>query len=120
MKSNPNPLTLNDYQLLATETADYPDIGTNTIYPALKLAGEAGEVADKIGKLWRNHGWIQGSEYTTEVKFEIIKELGDVLWYIAALGNELGVDLEFIGQENLKKLKDRKERGVIKGEGDNR
>ncbi|MHB1426717.1 MAG: nucleoside triphosphate pyrophosphohydrolase family protein [Gemmataceae bacterium] len=79
------------------------------------MAGETGEVADKIKKVIRRNG-----EFTTEVKTEIAKELGDVLWYVAILSQALGFDLETVARMNLTKLEDRKERGVVKGEGDNR
>ena len=85
------------------------------MYPVLGLAGETGEVADKIKKVIRRNG-----EFTPEVKTEIARELGDVLWYVAVLSQELGFDLETLAQMNLSKLADRNERGVVKGEGDNR
>lgn len=116
----PRCIEFNEYDEAALSTVTYPDAGTNTIYPVLKLAGEAGEVADKIGKLWRNHGWIQSSEYTEEDRIEIMKELGDVLWYISALARELGYNLEDVANLNILKLDDRKKRDVIKSEGDNR
>jgi NTP pyrophosphatase (non-canonical NTP hydrolase) len=109
-------MTLNEYQTAAHTTACYPTEGLMSIvYPTLGLAGEAGEVADKIKKVIRRNG-----AFTPEVKQEIAKELGDVLWYVAALSRELGFDLEALAQMNLSKLADRKERGVVKGEGDNR
>lgn len=116
----PRCIEFNEYDEAALSTVTYPDAGNNTIYPALKLSGESGEVADKIGKLWRNHGWIQGSEYSIDTKMEILKELGDVLWYISALARELDCTLEDVANLNIDKLISRKERGVIKGEGDNR
>lgn len=112
--------TFNDYQVDALGTATYPGLHNNLIYPALGLAGEAGEAADKIKKLWRNQG-LMGYEGTTpEWRCELAKELGDVLWYIAALAEELQIDMETIAQMNIIKLRDRKERSVIKSEGDNR
>lgn len=113
-------MTFSEYQQLALATRTYPDAGRNTIYPALKLAGEAGEVADKIGKIWRNEGFTDVRGYSAEQLKAICLELGDVLWYIAALGDECGIGLDLIALANLQKLKDRKKRGVIKGEGDNR
>jgi len=112
--------TLNDYQILAMSTASYPDRGNNLIYPALKLAGEAGEAADKVGKTWRNEGLTSAAGYSEQQKTELVKELGDVLWYIAALADELNVSLEKVARTNIEKLQDRKARGVIKSEGDNR
>lgn len=113
-------MTFEEYSNQALLTADYPDRGANTIYPALKLCGEAGEVAEKIGKLWRNKGQIQGVEYEYKDTTAIALELGDVLWYVAALCDELNIEMEVVAAMNLDKLKDRKERGVIKSEGDNR
>lgn len=110
----------NNYQAKVWTLASYPDVGRNMVYPALGLAGEAGEAADKIKKFWRNRGVTDGAELTAEEKKALIKELGDVLWYIAALGKELGVTLEEIAVANIEKLTDRHARGVIKSEGDER
>lgn len=114
--------TLNEYQQKATATADYPMLGENLVYPALGCAEEAGEIAGKVKKLWRNQGIFSGTDekLTTEQKDAIVKEMGDNLWYLAALATELGTTLQLVAMLNLHKLKDRKERGVIKSEGDNR
>jgi NTP pyrophosphatase (non-canonical NTP hydrolase) len=112
--------SLKEYQDAALKTAEYPDKGKNLIYPALGLVGEAGEVAEKIKKLWRNHNTTAGSSLTFDERDEIVKELGDVLWYITALASELGVSLNYVAAENIIKLHDRVERDVIKSEGDNR
>ena len=113
-------MNFNEYQEAALGTATYPDIGNNLIYPALGIAGEAGETADKIKKYWRNFGHTKASQLTTEQSIELVKELGDVLWYIAALASELDYPLEFIAERNIEKLLDRRARGVVKSEGDNR
>ena len=106
----------NEYQTAAKDFACYPNEGLlSLLYPVLGLAGETGEVADKIKKIIRCSG-----EFTPETKTEIAKELGDVLWYVAMLSQELGFDLETLAQLNLAKLADRQKRGVVKGEGDNR
>ena len=107
---------LNLYQEEAWETAIYPDKGNNLYYPALGLAGEAGEVCNKIKKIMRDQHGIP----TPEQKQEIAKELGDVLWYIASLTTELDSHLGCIADNNLNKLKSRKDRGVLGGAGDNR
>ena len=107
-------MTLNEYQQAALETAVYPE-QYNIIYPALGMTGEAGEVADKVKKVIRDYGSL-----TSERKREIVKEIGDVLWYCATLANDLGYSLEEVGIMNIEKLKSRKERGVIGGSGDNR
>ena len=73
-------------------------------------------MADKVKKVIRDNN----SEFTSEKKAEIAKEIGDVLWYCATLANDLGYSLEEVGIMNIEKLKSRKERGVIGGSGDNR
>lgn len=108
-------MDLNEYQKRAMEIAKYPS-EYDVIYPALGLTGEAGEVADKVKKVIRdNYGLFDDKR-----KAEIAKELGDVLWCIAAMSNDLGYDLDTIANMNIAKLSSRKERGVIGGEGDNR
>ena len=109
-------MSVNEYQTKAIDTAIYPSKGRNLSYPALGLTGEAGEVADKIKKLFRDKQGV----LSEEDRKEIAKELGDTLWYIAAMAYELAYDLDDIAQMNLDKLDDRKERGVISGDGDNR
>lgn len=107
-------MTLNEYMQAALETAVYPK-EYRIIYPALGMTGEAGEVADKVKKVIRDYG-----SFTDERKREIVKEIGDVMWYCATLANDLGYSLEEVGFMNIMKLKSRKERGVIGGSGDNR
>jgi NTP pyrophosphatase (non-canonical NTP hydrolase) len=100
-----------EYQKQAVATAIYPkEVGL--VYCGLKLAGEAGEVAEKIGKSIRDNKRLDDED--------LVKELGDVLWYIAALAEELGYDLSEVADRNQKKLKDRKDRGVLGGSGDSR
>lgn len=103
-------MTLNEYQHAAEKTAIYFD-GHKILYPALGLAGEAGEVANKVKKMLRDDA---------ENKAAVAAELGDVLWYVAALCRDLGVELEDLARANLDKLNSRKERGVLGGNGDNR
>ena len=104
------------YQDAAESTAVYPDKGDNLYYPALGLAGEAGEVCEKIKKIMRD----QKGHFTEENVEDIAKELGDVLWYIATIATELNMSLAAVAEDNMEKLRDRMERGVIKGSGDNR
>lgn len=113
-------LTFDEYEYQVWPLAQYPSVGTNILYPTLGLVGEAGEVAEKVKKLWRNKQKCHPNEYTNDEKLELIKELGDVLWYIMALANELGFDLHTVADVNMAKLLERNERGVIKSEGDNR
>lgn len=106
-------MTLNEYQQKALETAIYP---TPIIYPALGLCGESGEVADKVKKVIRDNN----SEFTSEKKAEIAKEIGDVLWYCATLSKDLGYTLDEITEINYQKLHSRQLRGKLGGNGDNR
>ncbi len=96
------------YQQEAVKTAIYSD---PIIYPALGLGNEAGEVQGKIKKMLRDD---------TFNKEDIAAEIGDVLWYIAALCRDLNVDMKDLAKNNLRKLHDRKLRGVIQGSGDKR
>lgn len=111
-----------NYQKESRKTAVYPFMGEgNLIYPALGLAGEAGETVDKIKKYWRNLGKFPTVESLDQGQKEaIILELGDILWYIAALATEIHCPLSSIAEINLQKLQDRAKRNVIKSEGDNR
>jgi len=111
----PIRMTLNEYQKHALETAVYPE-ESRIVYPTLGLTGEAGEVADKVKKVIRDGH----REFTPEKKAEIMKEIGDVLWYCASLSHDLGYDLEEVAQTNVDKLRSRMERNRISGSGDNR
>lgn len=110
-------MDLSMYQTCTHRTAVYPGCGSGdllaVLYASLGLAGEAGEVANKVKKLLRD-------EDTPEKRKEIAAELGDVLWYLARVTEELGEDLGEIGQENLQKLEARQARGTIRGSGDRR
>jgi NTP pyrophosphatase (non-canonical NTP hydrolase) len=108
-------MDFNTYQEQARTTAIYPE-SSKYIYPTLGLCGECGEVAEKVKKVIRDNGGV----FTEEKKREIVKEIGDVLWYIAALLGDLGVTMEESAVGNLEKLFSRKERGVLNGDGDNR
>lgn len=104
------------YQEKSRKTAGYPAIGHPLIYPTLGLVNEAGEVAGKIKKVFRD----KGGQINEETRQALQAELGDVLWYLAQICTELGLSLEEVAEANIKKLYDRLERGVIRGEGDNR
>ncbi len=105
-----------EYQERAGDTAMYPNMGKNFIYPTLGLAGEAGEIANKVKKIERDHGGV----VTEEVRGIVKAELGDLLWYIAQLSTELGLDMETVAKENIEKLAGRKVRGTLHGDGDTR
>ena len=98
------------YQDMASETAVYKT-ELSVIYPALGLAAEAGEVANKVKKILRDGNFNREA---------IADEVGDCLWYIAALCRDLNVDMKELAKNNLRKLHDRKARGVIQGSGDKR
>jgi NTP pyrophosphatase (non-canonical NTP hydrolase) len=95
-------MTLNEYQRATESTMVYtwPESVSRTTYCALGLAGEAGEVANEAKKLWRD----DGGQTTPERAAKIAIELGDVLWYLARLADELGYSLEAIARQNLDKL----------------
>lgn len=131
-------MKLNDYQTAAIGTAFYPGQGTpmGLIYCSLKMTGEAGEFSEKVGKAIRDDGFAAatavildgggrvgidwGAEMTDERREALAKELGDILWYVAATAQELGLTLAEVAGMNLSKLADRQARGVLQGSGDER
>lgn len=98
------------YQRETEKTAIYPE-DQALQYLALGLNGEAGEVAEKIKKHVRDG---------KEIDEDFAKELGDVMWYLAQLINELDAEMSKVAQANLDKLLDRKDRDKLQGSGDNR
>jgi NTP pyrophosphatase (non-canonical NTP hydrolase) len=108
-------MELSEYQQLSRRTAEYPREAW-LAYPALGLAGEAGEVAEHAKKAIRD----DGGSVSDERRAAMAKELGDVLWYVAQLASELGLALEDVARENLEKLSSRQRRGVLSGSGDER
>ena len=108
--------SMNYYQKEAVKTAIYPDRHP-MVYPALGLAGEAGEIANKVKKFIRDGYDVEQFE---QKKMELAAEIGDVLWYCAALSRDLGFDLQHVAQYNINKLQDRARRGKISGDGDER
>jgi len=109
-------MLISAYQERSRRTATYPGAGENIVYPTLGLAGEAGEVAEKVKKLLRDDGGVMSDER----REALAGELGDVLWYVAQVATEAGLDLEQIAQGNLDKLLSRQQRGVLSGSGDRR
>ena len=106
---------LDMYQKVAKTTAIYPREQA-IIYPTLGLTGEAGEVANKVKKIIRD-----GTDKNNEDMVQAISsEIGDCLWYIAVLADDIGVKLSDIANLNLEKLANRKKNGTIQGSGDNR
>jgi NTP pyrophosphatase (non-canonical NTP hydrolase) len=109
-------MDFNEYQQKSRKTAKYPSIGHAVIYPTLGLVNEAGEVAGKIKKVFRD----KDGQISDETRQALKAELGDVLWYLAQVSTELGLTLDEVAEANISKLYDRLERGKIGGDGDNR
>jgi NTP pyrophosphatase (non-canonical NTP hydrolase) len=118
------PLTFVQYQEAQKATAIYPDnvrlINTDgdtiALYPFFGLSGEIGEVSEKIKKIIRDRGGIIGDVEHVE----LVKELGDILWYVSACAHELGIPLAVVAQRNIMKLRQRQENNTLQGSGDNR
>lgn len=103
----------NWYQRETQKTAVYPE-EVALEYLTIKLASEAGEVCDLVGKK------LRGDPDKQDIKDKLILELGDVLWYIARLADIHGVTLSTVAERNREKLLKRKQEGKLKGSGDNR
>jgi len=109
-------MNLNEYQKKAKRTAGRVNIKSDWVYPVLGLVGEAGEVADKVKKIFRD----KNGKISSEDKDALISELGDVLWYLSEIASQLDVKLEDVAKANIEKLASRKKRGKLMGSGDNR
>jgi NTP pyrophosphatase (non-canonical NTP hydrolase) len=109
-------MNFEEYQTRSRSTALYPDIGARYIYPTLGLSNEAGEVAGKIKKVFRDRAGVLSDADRDALK----GELGDVLWYLAQLCTDLGLSFDEVAEANLAKLASRQARGVLKGDGDTR
>ena len=124
-------MSLNTYQKHAASTTIYPkDILRRTtnennkefetflplhlVYPTLGLCGESGEVAEKVKKAIRDKWPLH------DLREAVVKELGDVLWYVAAIATDLGVTMEHVAAMNLHKLQTRKKTNTLSGSGDHR
>ncbi len=110
-------MTFDEYQKIALTTLEgnADPLMQKTIW-MLGIAGEAGEVVEK----WKKIVAYRNGIITNEDQEDLKKELNDVLWYVAVIAHELGIPLEEVVARNIKKLADRKQRDVIKGQGDNR
>ena len=108
-------MTFNEYQQTTRKTAIYPQ-DMKVVYPPIGLAGETGEVAEKVKKTIRDKQGVFDPDTTRE----LAKELGDVLWYIAAIASDLGLDLDDVAQANIDKIHSRQARNLLHGQGDNR
>jgi NTP pyrophosphatase (non-canonical NTP hydrolase) len=109
-------MDFNEYQQKSRKTALYPAIGHPVIYPTLGLVNEAGEVAGKIKKVFRD----KDGHISEDTRQALKAELGDVLWYLAQVSTELGLTLDEVAESNITKLYDRLERSRIGGDGDTR
>lgn len=113
-------MRLNEYQVAATKTAIYPHHGEQNFgglcYTVLGLVGEAGEIAQKLKKVLRDKGGL----FDFYAKRGIAEEIGDCLWYLAAMATELDFTLDELAKINLAKLKSRQEREMLQGDGDSR
>lgn len=109
--SKENITEFKEYDQFVKSMKVYPEKHA-IIYPALGLAGEAGEIAEKIKK------WLRGDKELD--KDSILSELGDPLWYITSLADDLGYTLQEVVERNIEKLNSRQDRGVLKGSGDHR
>ena len=102
---------MDEYQEKTNETAIYPDMNWME-YLSTGMAGEVGELCSKVAKSFRNDKGIDPEE--------LMLELGDIMWFVAQFAGHLNYELSEIATANIKKLQDRKERGVIRGDGDKR
>jgi NTP pyrophosphatase (non-canonical NTP hydrolase) len=108
-------MDFNHYQVAARKTALFSEAYRIT-YPALGLASEAGEVAGKVKKVLRDKAGDFGPDEVAAIK----DELGDVLWYVAVLAADLGLELDEVASQNIEKLRSRMARGRLQGDGDRR
>lgn len=108
-------MDFSQYEVEASRTAVYPQ-DQGVYYTALGLAGEAGEVANKVKKIMRDDEGLLSHERAEQ----IAQELGGVLWYLSECARQIGIPLTSIANGNLVELQSRRDRGVIQGSGDNR
>ena len=106
----------NAYQTESRKTWGIVPMNHPIVYPTMGLVNEAGEVAGKIKKIFRD----KKGQITEEDRQSLKKELGDVLWYLTQICTELDLTLEEVAEANITKLFSRLERGKLRGDGDNR
>lgn len=109
-------MNFDGYQRRAMSHAFYPNRKKNLTYPVLGLAGETGEVAEKVKKCIRDSDGV----VSPELRLSLLREAGDVLWYLAALAEELGSSLDEVAEIGIEKLEGRAKRGTLGGSGDDR
>jgi NTP pyrophosphatase (non-canonical NTP hydrolase) len=110
------PLDFARYQDEAAVTGGAVRVDHPIVYPTLGLTNEAGEVAGKVKKIFRDHGGV----VSDDDRAALTLELGDVLWYMAELCTQLGISLEDVAARNIEKLRGRQARGTLLGDGDDR
>lgn len=122
-------MDFDDYQAFTRTTAKYQDAcprpGERLLYCLMGLTGEVGETAEKLKKVYRRKGLdgldtVAAEDLGSSVRYLLKKELGDILWYLARLADEMGMSMSDVAQTNVDKLSDRKDRGVLHAEGDER
>ena len=112
-------MNFDEYLEKAMETNfsnELPDDCNPLLYYSLKLCGEAGEIAEKVGKLFRDRKGVYDMEWIEDISLE----LGDCFWYLAAIANHFAIPFDLVAFANLHKLASRAERGKLGGSGDNR
>ena len=109
-------MNLDQYQKQALKTSRPKDAQDEIFHLLLALCGESGEIAEKAKKIIRD----KGSDFSQWDREDIVKELGDVLWYVAIIANYFDIPLGEVGDKNIAKLADRMKRNMISGSGDNR
>ncbi|MCC7162575.1 MAG: nucleoside triphosphate pyrophosphohydrolase family protein [Anaerolineae bacterium] len=105
-----------EYQRLSRRTWNRVQTDHPIVYPTLGLVNEAGELAGKVKKIFRDKQGVISDADREALKYE----LGDVMWYLAQIATELNLSMEEIAQANIDKLASRLERNQIRGEGDYR
>ncbi|MFW9871657.1 MAG: nucleoside triphosphate pyrophosphohydrolase family protein [Candidatus Thorarchaeota archaeon] len=113
-------MNFREYQIKCRKS----DVGTSAqdciepgwLYYVLGIAGESGEFCEKIKKLFRDKKGIIDQEF----KDAVIKELGDIQWYMARIADQFDINLDDVAKANIEKLLGRIERKTIHGDGDNR
>ena len=106
----------NEYQTQSRRTWGLVHMDHPIVYPTMGLVNEAGELAGKVKKIFRD----KEGEISEEDRQALKKELGDVLWYLAQICTELDLTMAEVAEANIAKLFSRLERGQIRGEGDDR
>lgn len=109
-------MTFKDYNEKSSEVLLYPKGVAAVMYLALGVNGEAGELGEKVKKVYRDSEGV----FDEHAKLEVQKEIGDVMWYLNRISEELGFTLEQAAELNLVKIQDRIARDMVHGEGDNR